>query len=41
VLGALQQLKGRFSILIVEQNKTFLHALADEVLTMSAGRLSR
>jgi ABC-type branched-subunit amino acid transport system ATPase component len=41
VLAALQQLKGRFSILIVEQNKTFLHALADDVLTMSAGRLSR
>jgi ABC-type branched-subunit amino acid transport system ATPase component len=41
VLGALQQLKGRFSILIVEQNKTFLHALADDVLTMNAGRLSR
>ena len=41
VLDALKQLKGRFSILIVEQNKTFLHALADDVLTMSAGRLTR
>jgi ABC-type branched-subunit amino acid transport system ATPase component len=41
VLSALKALKGRFSILIVEQNKTFLHALADDVLTMSAGRLTR
>jgi ABC-type branched-subunit amino acid transport system ATPase component len=41
VLAALQALKGRFSILIVEQNKTFLHALSDEVLTMNAGRLLR
>ena len=41
VLNALQALKGRFSILMVEQNKTFLHAIADDVLTMSAGRLAR
>ena len=40
VLSALQQLRGRFSMLVVEQNKTFLHALADEVLTMRGGRLS-
>jgi branched-chain amino acid transport system ATP-binding protein len=39
MLGALQQLKGRFSMLIVEQNKSFLHALADDVCTMSSGRL--
>jgi ABC-type branched-subunit amino acid transport system ATPase component len=39
VLGALQQLKGRFCMLVVEQNKTFLHALADEVCTMTSGRL--
>jgi len=39
VLDALQQLRGRFSMLIVEQNKTFLHSLADEVLTMRGGRL--
>ncbi len=39
VLSALQQLKGRFSMLIVEQNKSFLHALAEEVCTMSSGRL--
>jgi ABC-type branched-subunit amino acid transport system ATPase component len=39
VLGALQQLKGRFSMLVVEQNKSFLHALADDVCTMSSGRL--
>ena len=31
---------GRFSMLVVEQNKTFLHALADEVPTMRGGRLS-
>jgi ABC-type branched-subunit amino acid transport system ATPase component len=39
VLSALQQLKGRFCMLVVEQNKTFLHALADEVCTMTSGRL--
>jgi branched-chain amino acid transport system ATP-binding protein len=40
VLSALQQLRGRFSMLVVEQNKIFLHALADEVLMMRGGRLS-
>lgn len=40
VLSALQQLRGRFSMLVVEQNKVFLHALADNVLTMRSGRLS-
>lgn len=40
VLVALQQLRGRFSMLVVEQNKTFLHALADDVLVMRGGRLS-
>jgi|SRR5882757_1597571 len=40
VLGALQKLRGRFSMLVVEQNKVFLHALADEVLLMRGGRLS-
>jgi ABC-type branched-subunit amino acid transport system ATPase component len=40
VLGALQKLRGRFSMLVVEQNKIFLHALADEVLLMRGGRLS-
>jgi ABC-type branched-subunit amino acid transport system ATPase component len=40
VLDALQQLRGRFSILVVEQNKTFLHALADDVLSMRGGYLS-
>ena len=35
-----QQLRGRFSMLIVEQNKTFLHALADDVLVMRGGQLS-
>jgi len=41
VLCALQKLRGRFSMLVVEQNKTFLHALADEVLLMRGGRLSQ
>jgi ABC-type branched-subunit amino acid transport system ATPase component len=41
VLSALQQLRGRFSMLVVEQNKVFLHALADEVLMMRGGRLSQ
>jgi ABC-type branched-subunit amino acid transport system ATPase component len=41
VQSALQHLKGRFSMLIVEQNKIFLHALADEVFTMRGGRLSK
>jgi ABC-type branched-subunit amino acid transport system ATPase component len=41
VLSALQKLRGRFSMLVVEQNKIFLHALADEVLLMRGGRLSR
>jgi ABC-type branched-subunit amino acid transport system ATPase component len=41
VQSALQRLKGRFSMLIVEQNKLFLHALADEIFTMRAGRLSK
>jgi ABC-type branched-subunit amino acid transport system ATPase component len=41
VLSALQKLRGRFSMLVVEQNKIFLHALADEVLLMRGGRLSQ
>jgi ABC-type branched-subunit amino acid transport system ATPase component len=41
VQSALQHLKGRFSMLIVEQNKIFLRALAEEVFTMRAGRLSK
>jgi ABC-type branched-subunit amino acid transport system ATPase component len=40
VLSALQKLRGRFSMLVVEQNKIFLHALADEVLLMRGGHLS-
>jgi ABC-type branched-subunit amino acid transport system ATPase component len=40
VLSALRKLRGRFSMLVVEQNKVFLHALADEVLLMRGGGLS-
>ena len=40
VLAALQALKSRLAMLVVEQNKVFLHALADEVLAMRGGRLS-
>jgi branched-chain amino acid transport system ATP-binding protein len=32
-------LKGRFSMIIVEQNKTFLEGLADRIVTMRAGQL--
>jgi ABC-type branched-subunit amino acid transport system ATPase component len=35
--GALLQLKGRFSMIIVEQNRTFLDAVSDRLLRMSAG----
>jgi ABC-type branched-subunit amino acid transport system ATPase component len=36
--GALRQLKGRFSMIIVEQNKAFLDSLADRLLSMRAGQ---
>jgi branched-chain amino acid transport system ATP-binding protein len=36
--GALRQLKGRFSMIIVEQNKAFLDSLADRLLGMRAGQ---
>jgi branched-chain amino acid transport system ATP-binding protein len=39
VLDALRQLKGSLCMLVVEQNKPFLHAFADDVFTMRAGRL--
>ena len=32
-------LKGRFSMIIVEQNKAFLEGLADRIVTMRAGQL--
>jgi branched-chain amino acid transport system ATP-binding protein len=35
---ALRQLKGRFSMIIVEQNKAFLGSLADRLLGMRAGQ---
>jgi branched-chain amino acid transport system ATP-binding protein len=35
---ALRQLKGRFSMIIVEQNKAFLDSLADRLLGMRAGQ---
>ena len=36
--SALRQLKGRFSMIIVEQNKAFLDSLADRLLGMRAGQ---
>ena len=36
--NALRQLKGRFSMIIVEQNKAFLDSLADRLLGMRAGQ---
>jgi branched-chain amino acid transport system ATP-binding protein len=40
MLAALQLLKGRFAMLVVEQNRVFLTALADETFSMQAGQLS-
>jgi branched-chain amino acid transport system ATP-binding protein len=40
MLAALQMLKGRFAMLVVEQNRVFLTALADETFSMQAGQLS-
>ncbi len=37
LLAALQQLKGNFSMIIVEQNKAFLEGLADRTLSMRGG----
>jgi branched-chain amino acid transport system ATP-binding protein len=37
--ATLAGLKGRFSMIIVEQNKAFLEGLADRVLSMRAGQL--
>jgi ABC-type branched-subunit amino acid transport system ATPase component len=39
VLTALQSLRGRFAILVVEQNQAFLTHLADRVLSMRGGRI--
>ena len=39
VLAALQSLRGRFAILVVEQNQAFLTHLADRMLRMHGGRL--
>jgi len=36
----LRGLRGRFAMIVVEQNKAFLEGLADRVLYMRAGRLS-
>ena len=36
--GTLRQLKGRFSMIIVEQNKQFLDSLADRSLAMRGGQ---
>jgi branched-chain amino acid transport system ATP-binding protein len=35
----LGQLKGRFAIVLVEQNKAFLECLVDRIFIMRAGRL--
>jgi branched-chain amino acid transport system ATP-binding protein len=40
VLEALLTLKGRFAIVVVEQNTSFLHELADRSFAMHGGRLS-
>jgi branched-chain amino acid transport system ATP-binding protein len=39
VLAALQSLRGRFAILVVEQNQAFLTRLADRTLSMRGGRI--
>jgi branched-chain amino acid transport system ATP-binding protein len=39
VLAALQSLKGRFAMVVVEQNRAFLDSLADHILTMRGGRI--
>jgi branched-chain amino acid transport system ATP-binding protein len=36
--NALRKLKGRFSMIIVEQNKAFLDAMADRLVGMRAGQ---
>lgn len=41
VLEALQALRGRFSMVVVEQNRTFLDSLASRVLTLRGGDLSQ
>jgi branched-chain amino acid transport system ATP-binding protein len=38
--STLRQLKGRFSMIVVEQNKAFLDSLADRLLGMRAGQCS-
>ena len=35
--AALNQLKGRFGIIVVEQNREFLRSLADRAFVMRAG----
>jgi branched-chain amino acid transport system ATP-binding protein len=39
VLAALQSLRGRLAILVVEQNQAFLTHLADRMLSMRSGRI--
>ena len=38
MIAALRQLKGKFSMIVVEQNKPFLDALSDRTFSMRAGR---
>jgi branched-chain amino acid transport system ATP-binding protein len=40
VLAALQRLKGRFAMVLVEQNRGFLESLADATLMMRGGTLA-
>ncbi len=40
VLEALQSLRGRYTMLVIEQNRAFLDALVDHTLTMQGGQLS-
>jgi branched-chain amino acid transport system ATP-binding protein len=36
----LKSLRGRFAMIVVEQNKAFLEGLADRVFSMRAGQLT-
>jgi ABC-type branched-subunit amino acid transport system ATPase component len=39
VLEALQSLKGRYTMLVIEQNRAFAEALVDRTLSLRGGRL--
>ena len=40
MIGALKTLKGRFSMLIIEQNRFFLEHLSDQILYMEHGAVT-